>query len=372
MRICFLITDYGRGGVERMVVNTASELSRRGVQVHLLVSNPDGPYLDDVTSGVEIRSLGEKPSGAAVRDALSDASPEIAISAKLTDDRLLAEAVDSLDSPPQILFRVGNPIGHRLSSRQLMPLARWWRLRSLRRLYRRADGFIAVSQGIAEDLARHLRVPSDRIHVLPNPTITDDLFRRAAEDVQHPWFAPGQPPVIVAAGGLRQQKDFSTLIRAFGRARTAFDCRLVILGEGRQRERLLNLAAELGLADSIDFPGWVPNPHAYMRRASVFAMSSRWEGSPNALVEAAALGTPVVATDCVSGPREILQNGLFGGLVPVGDVKSLSQALTTALRFPPRAESTQLAAAPYHAKASGEAYMRTLHNIREARLAANE
>lgn len=156
-----------------------------------------------------------------------------------------------------------------------------------------------------------------------NPNITPEFYAQAREPVDHPWFGPDQPPVIMGVGGLRTQKDFATLIQAFALLHARLPCRLMILGQGRQQGRLLRLTRDLGVAEDVALPGFESNPYRFLARAKLFALSSLWEGSPNVLTEALALGTPVVSTDCRSGPREITRDGSFGALVPVGDVAAL-------------------------------------------------
>jgi glycosyltransferase involved in cell wall biosynthesis len=141
--------------------------------------------------------------------------------------------------------------------------------------------------------------------------------------------------VILSVGRLVRAKDYPTLIRAFALVRKRQECRLIVLGEGRQRPRLESLIRRLGLADSVDLPGFAPNPFAYMARADLLALSSIFEGNPNVLVEAMAVGTPCVATDCRSGPRETLAGGRYGPLVPTGDARALAQALLATLAHPP-------------------------------------
>ncbi len=159
----------------------------------------------------------------------------------------------------------------------------------------------------------------DHITTVYNPTVTPEMMEKAKEPLDHPWFAPDQPPVILGVGRYHANKDFPTLIRAFAKVRSGRPARLVILGDaepGNKRDRYLAeinaLVAELGIADDIDFPGFTINPYRYMSRAAVFVLSSLREGFPNVLVEAMACGCPVVATDCPHGPPEILANGAFG------------------------------------------------------------
>ena len=165
--------------------------------------------------------------------------------------------------------------------------------------------------------------------------------------------------MILAAGRLHIQKDFPTLLRAFALVRKEIPSRLVILGEGEKRKELEDLAQELGIRKDLDLPGFVENPYKYMKRAAVFVLSYQWEGLPTVLVEAMACGCPVVSTDCPSGPREILENGRWGKLVPPGDPMKLAEAikeiLTNRNRFP--ADYSTYALTRFSVSAVAEQYL---------------
>ena len=228
------------------------------------------------------------------------------------------------------------------------------------RLYPRADEIVAVSAGVADDLARVARIPRSRITVIHNPIVTDELLADARAPVDHPWFADGGPPVVLAAGRLTEQKDYPTLLRAFRHARRARELRLVILGEGEERPRLEALARELDVSGDVDFAGFVANPYAFMARASLFVLSSAWEGFGNVVVEAMACGTPVVSTDCPSGPGEILEGGRYGRLVAVGDDEELAAAMLATLEDPPRPELLRERAAAFRADEAALRYLRVI------------
>ncbi|MGG4025966.1 glycosyltransferase, partial [Geobacillus stearothermophilus] len=193
--------------------------------------------------------------------------------------------------------------------------------------YPMADHVIAVSNGVADDLSKTLNFSRSKIKVIYNPVVTDDLFEKADEEVDHRWFQDKQYPVILAVGRLTEQKDYPTLIKAFYHVRQQRKAKLVILGDGEKREELLNLVKDMGLEQDVDIIGFVQNPYAYMKRCSVFVLSSKWEGLPTVLVEALACGANVISTDCPSGPREILDNGNYGKLVQVGDVEALTESI---------------------------------------------
>jgi glycosyltransferase involved in cell wall biosynthesis len=203
--------------------------------------------------------------------------------------------------------------------------------RLLRTFYPWATWIVAVSRGAADDLARTTGVPRSRVEVVYNPVITPAVLALARRPPDHPWYAPGGPPVILGVGRLTRQKDFFTLVRAFAELRRRRCARLIILGEGEDRPALEALVAELGLHDDVSLPGFRDDAPAYMAGSALFVLSSAWEGLPTVLIEALAAGTPVVSTDCPSGPREILQEGRLGALVPIADAPALASAMERAL-----------------------------------------
>ncbi len=205
----------------------------------------------------------------------------------------------------------------------------------LKHFYRNSDGIVAVSQGVAHDLAKLIDLPLDRIQTIYNPIVTLDLLEKAQVPLHHPWFAPNQPPVILGAGRLHPQKDFATLIRAFAKLRQQRPARLLIIGgEPAQKEMLQSLIYELNLEQDAQLYGFTENPYAFMAKAKVFVLSSQYEGFGNVLVEAMATGTPVVSTNCESGPAEILEYGKYGKLTPVSNPDKLAAAILSTLDNP--------------------------------------
>ncbi len=189
-------------------------------------------------------------------------------------------------------------------------------------------------RGAAEDLIRGTHVSPSLVRTIYNPVITPRLLSLANEPVKHPWFGEGQPPVVLAIGRLTAPKDFPTLLRAAALLRQETDFRLLILGEGEERSHLEEMVTQLGLTREVALPGFVDNPFSYLARASLFVLSSAWEALPTVLIEAMALGVPVVSTDCRSGPTEILQGGQYGRLVPVGHVEAMMDAIRMGLKGP--------------------------------------
>jgi glycosyltransferase involved in cell wall biosynthesis len=225
-----------------------------------------------------------------------------------------------------------------------------------------------VSQGVADDLAAVTGIRRERLRVIYNPVVSQRMRDLAREPptlstgCPHPWFAPGAPPVVLALGRLTVLKDYPSLIRAFGLLRRKHEVRLMILGEGQERPRLEGLVAQLGLCDCVALPGFGANPYAYLARAALFVLSSISEALPTALIEAMALGTPVVATDCKCGPKEVLQDGRYGALVPTGDVAALAEAMSATLTAP-RRELPPEAVRPYTMDHAVDEYCRVIAEV---------
>lgn len=364
LHLAVFISDFDNGGMEKMLVNLAAGLCGEGVRVDFLVNRVSHrPYLERLPPAVRRIELGGVPARALAQrlaEYLRESRPATLLSTKERDEARVLRARRRAGVPLRIVLRTGIHISGRLAAQRRNALARWLRVRALRRACREADGLVAVSAGVAEDLARLAGVHRDRIRVIPNPVITPDFPRLAAAPVEHPWLGEGEPPVILGVGRLARAKDFPTLLRAFARVRAERDCRLLILGEGRQRNRLLALARELGVAADVDLPGFVDNPCAWMARARLLALSSRAEGSPNRLTEALALGVPVVSTDCPSGPRELLRDGRVGRLVPMGDSAALAAAIRDTLDHPPDPGALRAAVRDYRQEASVRRYLDVL------------
>ncbi|EXJ17197.1 Glycosyl transferase, group 1 [Imhoffiella purpurea] len=344
-----------------MLVNLLRGFVDLGQCVDLVLVRGDSPHLARLPAEVRQVRLDVEHSLLAVPALaryLRACRPAALLAAKDRAGRaaVLARALSGTDTP--ILMRLGTNLSTAMEERTAVE--RWLRYAPIRLLYPRVERIVAVSEGVAEDTARIARFPRARIRVIRNPVITPELSAQAAEPCVHPWLQPGEPPVVMGVGRLQRQKDFPTLIRAFARLRERHACRLMILGEGAARPKLESLIREMGLDEVVDLPGFQSNPYAFLTRASLFVLSSAWEGSPNVLTEAMALGVPVVSTDCPSGPREILDAGRHGPLVPVGDVEALAEAMMQTLEAPTPAERLQGAVAEYEQSRSARRYLEAL------------
>lgn len=236
--------------------------------------------------------------------------------------------------------------------------------RRIRYLFSGATHFVGVSQGVSDGLATAVGAPRGKITTIYNPVVAPDLHAKAAEQPDHPWLRDNGAPVLLAVGRLVEgQKDYPTLIRAFARLAARRPCRLIVLGEGDQRKEIEGLVEKFKLTDRISLPGWVENPLAFMARASLFVLSSIYEGLPTVLVEALACGCPCVSTDCPSGPAEILRNGDIGPLVPVGDDTALAEAMDHVLDHPMDRRILRQRAMDFSAEKSVDAYEKLLSDL---------
>ena len=308
----------------------------RGHPVDLVVGVPGGPLASRVPASVRVIDL---RAGRTVRALpglvryLRRERPMVLLSTLEHSNVLAVWARSLAGTGTRVVLREATILLPEAQPRGLS----WRGLRSrglralMRRFYRAADAVVAVSNGVAASLVDGLELPPGRVHTIYNPVVTPEMRARAAEPLDDPWFAPGAPPVVLGVGRLAVEKDFPTLLRAFARVRAARPAHHVILGEGKERRALETLARERGVDGSFRLSGFEPNPLRHMGRAAVFALSSRYEGLPGALIQAMACGCRVVSTDCPGGCREILDDGALGLLVPPGDPAALARGIDALL-----------------------------------------
>jgi glycosyltransferase involved in cell wall biosynthesis len=372
--IAFFGYSLGGGGSQRRTLALAKGVAERGHSVDLVVVHSEGPLRAEVPASVRLvelkpwllprRSIGRNRglelqfAIPALASYLRRARPEVLLAGASHVNLTAIQAHRLARVPTTLVLRASNSIGQyaagdpgRRPSRQL---------RQIRRLYPRADAIVAVSQSVADGLEAAVEGALGRIETVYNPIWDSELIEKAAAPLDHPWFAPGEPPVILGVGRLSPQKDFPTLLRAFSHVRKQTMVRLMILGDTRKaerREQLVELALELGIADDFALPGSVDNPLPYMARSAVFALSSVWEGLPGVLIEALASGCPVVSTDCPGGSREILDNGRWGPLVKPQDPEALGIAILKLLDKRPPAQALRDRAAYFAVDRAVDGYL---------------
>lgn len=341
------------------MLNLINAMAAEGSRVDLVLNATDIPELASIHHDVQVFPIGKgslfQRSGT-LANYLDSQNPGVLLTnhrERANRDAVIAKRRS--EWPGRLVFRIGNTLTEMLRNRGV--LKKLLLTLSVRYCYEKADLIVANSRGVADDVLKVTGVSEQKLRVIGNSTINEEIFIKANEPCAHPWFKKGQPPVIIGLGRLVRQKGFSDLLKAFAKARSRMACRLIIIGSGKEKDSLNKLAKELGVVEDFELAGYEVNPFRYLRRSHLFVLSSQWEGLPNALIEALALGVPVVSTDCHSGPREILHHGKYGPLVPVGDVDALAAAILEVLENPPQPELLKEAAIPYHAKLSAQFYL---------------
>ncbi len=378
-KILFFLSDLQGGGAERAVVKIIRGFGERGISTELLLLNKEGVYFGELPSLSLVKAIGA--GNLKFYPNYIKALPKLILFLRKNKPDVIISNLTHLNV--MLLFacwigRVSTSVvvvehnnfttvlqsTSKISPRLLPPLMRW--------LYPRASFIVGVSQGVVDDLKKVLRFDSPKFRVIYNPIVDETLLQKAEEPLDHPFFGEGNPPVILAVGRLHVAKDFPTLFRAFTLVRKEINARLLILGDGDKRQELEALAKDLGITQDLDMPGFVENPYTYMKRASVFVLSSQWEGLPTVLVEAMACGCPVVSTDCPSGPSEILENGKYGLLVPPKNPEKLAEAILKVLKDEELAQSLRekgkLRAQDFTVDKAVEEYVRLVEECRKNRV----
>ncbi len=363
--IALVLGSMRMGGAERASLNLINALVEKGLHCDLILVNKEGEFLTEVNPEVNIIDLGSRRtlfSAFSFKRYLKMTPPQVIIAGQ-THVQLMVLRARKQTAPniPVILnehstFSTNHPL-RSWKSRILRFMARRW--------FPRADAITAVSQGVAEDLAGMIPALKKKLHVIYNPVLNSTLRELSRESPQLPWSEEDRVPFILGAGRLVKDKDFQMLLRAVAQVRRSKKVRLVILGEGEEHEPLLKLARELNFGEDFSLQGYTKNPYAWMRMASLFVLSSRREGLPMVLIEALACGCKVISTDCPSGPKEILGNGKYGTLVPVGDVDALAEAITAAMEKPSLNEVAEEALRPFEANKVADDYMELMLELLE-------
>ncbi len=340
--VSLFIPNLDGGGAERVMLHLAEGFAAYNLAVDLVVAQSKGAYLSEVPDSVRLIDLDAKApllfhKTRLLKQYLEQEQPKFLITTlDILSSGTWAKLLAGVDT--QVVMCVQTHLSRQFQDRHglLMQTFKW---ATVKRFYPMADAIVAASSGVAQDLAQNADIPRQRISVIHNPVVTPDFSQKAAAAVDHLWFESDQPPVLLGVGRIVKQKSFATLVKAFALVRQQQPAKLMILGDVDPREpdvkpELDRLIKQFGITDDVAFPGFVDNPYAYMAKADVFVLSSIYEGFGNVVAEAIAAGTPVVSTDCDSGPAEILEQGKYGKLVPVGNAEAMAEAIVAMLRQP--------------------------------------
>ena len=343
-RLSYIVADLDGVGTTVQAFTACTAMARRGHDVELVLVRREGLLADQVPAGlrvVELRPGKGLPSSLGIACAL----PALIRYLRAKRPRVIWSGAKSMNPVilaarllsgirARVVLTITNDLYHR-SSRD--DRGQRYSVFVIRLLYGMADRVITLSQGMTDDLIQHEGLPADLLTVIPPPIDLARIRTLAREPIDHPWMQPGGPPVVLNVARVHPQKDQSNLLRAFAEASgSRRDLHLIIVGDcsDEARRSLLAEAELLGVADRVDVVGFDANPYRYMARSAVFALSSLWEGFGIVLAESMACGCPVVAVDCPYGPREILQDGRAGEVVPMWNPAALSKAILQQLAAP--------------------------------------
>jgi glycosyltransferase involved in cell wall biosynthesis len=377
LHVAVFLSGLAGGGAQRRSLLLARGFVERGCAVDLIVVHAEGPFRTAVAPGIRllalepcasrlpvirrIKGLWVISSLFALARYLATTRPDVLLATSIPANlaALWGRTLSRTHTPTVITANLNLTKATVKWGALVAKLLRWL----IARAYGGAQAVIAISRGVADDLITVTGIPEKRVFSIYNPLDLERVTRQSRETVEHPWLAVGAPPVVLAVGKLKRQKDYPTLVQAFARVRAHREARLVILGEGEERARIERLVKILGIEADVYLPGFVENPFAWMARVSVFVLASAWEGLSNVLLEALACGCTIVSTDCPSGPREILADGAFGHLVPVGDDAALAAAIAAALSAPAQRERSVARAAEFGFDAAVERYLAVLRRV---------
>lgn len=374
VRVALFTPAPSYGGAQRVTITVANSLAERGYDVDLVAGTLDGEFRSNISEAVQTVDLGvPRVPGVGIlagiphlRSYLQSARPDVLFASR-THTNIAAATAASLSGvdvhvalTEHITYGGVDGVDDRsgLKDRVMYTVAPV--------VYRLADDVVAVSEGVAESIVENTGLDADDTTVLYNPIDVEDVRQNAGGTVDHDWLTDPELQCVVSVSRLEPQKDLSTLVEAFATVNeTHPETRLICVGKGSERDSLEALARSLGVEEHVSFPGYVDNPYVYMRESDVFVLSSRYEGLPTTLIEALACGSTVVATDCPVGPREILADGEYGWLTPVGDADRIAEAVEEALESPVPPEQSVERAEYFSVPKSTDRYEQYIHDVLE-------
>lgn len=331
IHIAMLLPNLEAGGAERVMLLLARELSSRGHRIHLVLLDATGPLLDQIPSNINLVNLGARNFGFGRPGFIMSSVVQLVKWLNLTKPDILFSTITGSN----IVAVIASKLTHKTIKTVIREAVTLKNIHSkirrlaMRWIYPHADAIVVLTKYMQEELTSTLRIQNSKIYCIKNPVDTQFIREQSKSPLDHPWFVNPKIKVIIAVGRLEPQKDFGTLLRAFSLVSADFQARLIIVGEGSERKKLERLSVELGITDRVQLIGFDINPWKWISRANVFLMSSRWEGHPNALLEAITLGLPVVVTEYDSSVHRIFDPipDYQRQIVPTEDPEKLAKAI---------------------------------------------
>jgi len=326
LTVAMFLPDLGFGGAEKGLVKIANELTRLGYQVDMIIFGERTDFASLLSNKVQVINFHKKGIIQVlillVRYLVHKKPDHLLACLDLTNLIAILAKKISRQKTRVSIYIVNSTSLHRRTK-----IKKYLERIILSAIYPFADHILANSHGAQEDLARYINIPLQKVQMQYLPTADTQLGQLASERISHPWFQKGAIPVIIGVGRLVEQKNFGLLIDSFAIVVKQTPANLMIIGEGGQHDYLQNKIAELGIKEQVEIHAPTLNPYPYVKQAAVLAVPSKWDGLSMILVEALYLGVPVICTDCVSGPREILDQGRYGTLVPNEDKQALADGI---------------------------------------------
>ncbi|NVN96543.1 MAG: glycosyltransferase [Bacteroidetes bacterium] len=329
-----IFTPTLSGGVGRVVSNITNGLAVLNFDVTLLVPSFDGDFSDKLSKNIKTHSFNKKRTSSCVfvlANFLKTNKPDAILSLSFHANCIAVISLMISGLSRKTLCIISEHINLAQSLSFLSPIKRFIMKAFIYTFYRKADALLAVSSGAADSMSKYSGVDRSKISVINNPVLDENFFLSINETVNHPFLNNKNIPVMITVGRFDYQKDVGTLLVSMSYIKKDRPIRLIICGDGPLKNEMEIKAKELNIYDDIDFMGFTKNPFPYIKKSDVFVLSSLYEGLPTVLIEALAIGVPIVSTDCPDGPREILNNGEYGMLVQVSNPKALSQAIIETL-----------------------------------------
>ena len=335
-KILFVCSSLGGGGAERALLNIINYLNRSKFQPHLALLQMGGEFISNLLTDIHLYDLNSRKNGFIKRNFLRildlkklivDLEPTLIVSINWQVNliTIIAKWLSNISSPLIIIEQIAPKESGQVDwKRRVFKLIE-------RYLYPKADVIVTASSGIASELEKDYGIPEYKIHTIHNPVSIEEINIRALEKI---CFKSSTLPAIISVGRLVKQKNYRLLLESVFELLKTHPVELYILGQGPEESSIRFLASKLGINQHVHLLGFTSNPFAYMKQADIFAITSDFEGFGNVIVEAMVCGTPVVATDCNYGPREILEDGTFGVLIPVGNKIELVEAFKSLLDNP--------------------------------------
>ena len=332
-KISFFLPKLTYGGAERVIIDIANNLSKRGYLIDIVLAKGGNTYIDEINPSINVVNLNSKSTFLSffpLSRYIKNSSPDGIISALSHANCIVLLAKKIINHNTKIVVSERN-ISY-LHTRNKIGFKRILLDWLIKYLYPEAKCIVTVSEGVRQSIISTYKFKEDQVRCILNPIDFKKINKLKSESILNSEIInelkSENKKLILSVGSLTAQKNYSLLIKSFKIVSEKVNCKLIILGEGPERANLNELCRNLKIdSKSISLPGFIANPFPYMKVSDLYVLSSLWEGLPNVLIQALACNCKIISTDCDAGPREILEDGKWGRLTKVNDINSLANAM---------------------------------------------